>query len=446
MRSFTNTLITHNHFACSLLLVLLCFLYACSTPGKGLFAGKTAHERYAEKITNAGLKQTILGQSWFSAANKGLQQPVTIKLPYREAGYFEASQPDAAGYRFAARRGDKVQVQLNKKPTINFTLFIDLWQPIANEQPKWLAAADMTSNSLAYEIRKDGDYVLRIQPELLAGGEYTLVIRTGPSLDFPVAAAGRPKISSFWGAERDAGACSHEGIDIFDRFCTPTLAAADGNITSVSVNKLGGKVVFMRPKGKDFVLYYAHLDSQMVEQGQSVKVGDTIGLMGNTGNARTTPPHLHFGIYAAGGAIDPLPFVDTQRQEPAEIDVTTSHISNLVRSEKNAVIYTAPDKQSARLVSPDAGTLLQVRSATGIWYKVRLPDNVEGFIAGSSVQSIASPLRTIKADSTRPLLDRPDILAASKAFINKETSLKVLGVFNNFYYVGNGDKVGWVTK
>lgn len=430
-----------------LVFILACLLLmACSAPGRGLFAGKTAHERYAEKISNAGLKETSLGKNWFSAASKGLAQPLTIKLPYKEAGYFDAAQPGAAGYRFTARRGDKILIQLIKKPATGFTLFLDLWQPVANEQPRLLAAADTGNAGLSYEIRKDGDYLLRLQPELLAGGEYTLEIRTGPSLDFPVATAARPRISSFWGDARDAGARSHEGIDIFGAFRTPLLAAADGVVTSVTTNKLGGKVVFMRPRNKDYVLYYAHLDSQMVRSGQRVESGDTIGLMGNTGNARTTPPHLHFGIYAVGGAIDPLPFVDIKRPEPAAIEVPANNLHEYWRSTRNTIIYTSPDKQSPRLLSPEAGTLLQLQAATGAWYKVNLPDGREGFVAGNAINSIATPLRTYRSDTLLDLLDKPDSLAASKAVIAKEKAIQVLGLFNDYYYVKSDNKEGWITK
>lgn len=426
------------------LLFLALFLQACSSTGKGLFAGKTAHERYADKINNAGLQETALGRNWFAAANRSLSQPVSIQLPYRESGYFEANSPDAAGYRFTARRGDKVLIRLQRKPAQGFALFLDLWQPGANAQPKHLASADSVGADLTYSIAKDGEYLLRLQPELLAGGEYTLEIRTGPSLDFPVAVSGRPRISSFWGDARDGGARSHEGVDIFSPRGTPLLAAAPGMVTSVTENRLGGKVVFLRPRDGDFVLYYAHLDSQLVRQGQRVAPGDTIGLVGNTGNAKTTAPHLHFGIYASGGAIDPLPFIDTKRDEPATITVSTDDLSGWRRSVKNAVVYRLPDKQSARVAAPVAGTVLRILSATGGWYKVLLPDGNYGFVAGNGVAGVTAPLRTLKADTMTMLLDSPTALAAAKGAIGKDAAVKVLGLYADYYYVQAIDKTGWI--
>jgi murein DD-endopeptidase MepM/ murein hydrolase activator NlpD len=56
--------------------------------------------------------------------------------------------------------------------------------------------------------------------------------------------------------------------------------------------------------------YFAHLDSQYVRAGQRVKQGDTLGTVGNTGNARFTPAHLHFGIYQSRSK-DPLHYIKT---------------------------------------------------------------------------------------------------------------------------------------
>jgi peptidoglycan LD-endopeptidase LytH len=59
------------------------------------------------------------------------------------------------------------------------------------------------------------------------------------------------------------------------------------------------------------VSYYAHLDAyaEGLKVGDVVTTGAVLGSVGTTGNARGTPPHLHFGVYAPGGAIDPLPLL-----------------------------------------------------------------------------------------------------------------------------------------
>jgi peptidoglycan LD-endopeptidase LytH len=432
-----------------IVLFLLSFLLiiSCSGPNRGMFGSRSPHEKYKNKLSEAGLDQTVLGRSWLTMANKALTQPLAVNLPYRETGYFPSASPEAAGFRFTARRGDQLVITCAKKPADGFTLFMELWQPQQNEQPAMLQSADSAEAGLQYEIKKDGEYVLRLQPELLSSGEYTLTINTAPSLAFPVETKRDPRIGSFWGDARDAGARSHEGIDIFSPFRTPVIAAADGHVRTVGINNLGGKVIFLRPRGKDYTLYYAHLDSQMVEQGQDVRVGDTIGLVGNTGNARTTPPHLHFGIYTSGGAIDPLPFVKRDRPEAASISVPLERLNDTVRSEKNAEIYLSPDLKSSKTPLSETHTLLHVKAATDSWYKVQLPDGIEGFIPATLVNALEDPVRSLTLNVEKPLFDRPDsLLAARKMIVPEKDKVDVLAVYKNYYYVRNGKESGWLVR
>src|SRR5205085_9197894 len=102
---------------------------------------------------------------------------------------------------------------------------------------------DTTSTTVQYDVDKEGNYILRLQPELLKGGEYTLSISTGPTLAFPVTPKVKSSVGSFWGAGRDEGARKHEGIDIFAPRGTALVAAADGVVTRVTENTLGGRVV-----------------------------------------------------------------------------------------------------------------------------------------------------------------------------------------------------------
>ena len=423
-------------------------LVACSTPGPGLFAKKTPHEQYGQRLAAAGLRESALGNQWFNAASKSLDAPLTVTLPYRETGYFAAELPSATGIRFPVRKGEKLSISLEKKPAAGFAVFYDLWElPAAsNGKPKLLTAGDTTGKPLELAVKNDGNYIMRLQPELLKSGEYTLTITTGPSLAFPIPAAAKPTIGSFWGAGRDNGARKHEGIDIFAPKHSPAVACADGVVTSVSENNLGGKVVFMRPDDKNYVLYYAHLDSQLVSTGQTVRMGDVLGLTGNTGNARFTASHLHFGIYASGGATDPLPFVNPVIKQPVKVSAPLANLGKLVRSGSRSKLLDEPGGHHPPITLPD-NALLRVEAAAANWYKVSQPGGQTGFISSADVRGLSTPLRQVTMRAPLSLLDAPDTLAARKTVLPAGSRVEVLASYNDFYFVGKNDTLtGWVMK
>lgn len=87
----------------------------------------------------------------------------------------------------------------------------------------------------------------------------------------------------------------HKGIDIFAKKGTDLLAAVDGIVVRVGVWPKGGKhIVILGPKWR--VHYYAHMDSIAVEKFQWVKAGQKVGSVGNSGNAKGKPAHLHYTI------------------------------------------------------------------------------------------------------------------------------------------------------
>jgi len=111
-----------------------------------------------------------------------------------------------------------------------------------------------------------------------------------------------------WNAARSEGR-RHEGIDMFARRGTPVLSSTEGIVTQVGTNRLGGLVVWvMGPGGQRH--YYAHLDRYAdVAAGMRIPTGRVLGYVGNSGNAKGTPPHLHYGVYDMGGAINPYPLL-----------------------------------------------------------------------------------------------------------------------------------------
>jgi murein DD-endopeptidase MepM/ murein hydrolase activator NlpD len=124
------------------------------------------------------------------------------------------------------------------------------------------------------------------------------------------AVAGRD-YSNDWGYPRSGGRY-HQGNDMFANRGTPVVAVADGVITSwnppSSPTSLGGVTVTYRI-GDGSEWYNAHLDtvSSGISPGVSVARGQQIGTVGNTGNARTTPPHLHLGRRQNGSWVNPWP-------------------------------------------------------------------------------------------------------------------------------------------
>ena len=414
-------------------------LMSCSTSGPGLFAKKNLHDQYAQKLSDAGLAETALGRQWLSAAEGALSNPVTISLPYKELSYFDAAQPRAVGLQFSGKQGEKLVFQLNTKATDAFQLFADLWEVTTSAKPSFIRSIDTSLNTFELEIEDNTTaYILRLQPELLKSMDYELSISIAPSLAFPVA-GNNARIASYWGAARDAGARSHEGIDIFAPKRTPALAAADGIVTRVNENNLGGLVVWLRPKGKSYNLYYAHLDEQLATAGQQVSKGDTIGLIGNTGNARTTPPHLHLGIYAAGGAVDPLPFVNPDIKKPKEPSTTINLKEDKLRLVKSTGIGTANFSSTMA-----ANTIVQPIAVTADGYRVMLPDHRIAEIAKGNVQKVNGAIKQTSVKDSTYLFALPMENAPRKTMLASKTAISVLGVFNQYYYIRHKDDEGWV--
>lgn len=105
-----------------------------------------------------------------------------------------------------------------------------------------------------------------------------------------------------YGAAREDGNRRHEGTDIFNKKGTPIFSVCDGIVEKSGWNRLGGERVGIRGTDGNYY-YYAHLDkiNNEIAVGDSIQKGELIGTMGNTGDALTTPDHLHFGIELPNG-------------------------------------------------------------------------------------------------------------------------------------------------
>jgi murein DD-endopeptidase MepM/ murein hydrolase activator NlpD len=138
----------------------------------------------------------------------------------------------------------------------------------------------------------------------------------GGAYVFPVAA--RADWGDSYGGERsDVPGGWHHGDDLFAPLGTPVVAVADGTIFAVGWNRVGGwRLWLVDHEGNDF--YYAHLSgyTRLGQNNRAVRRGDVIGFVGNTGDAFTTQPHLHFEVHPSGllylgydGAVDPTSYL-----------------------------------------------------------------------------------------------------------------------------------------
>jgi murein DD-endopeptidase MepM/ murein hydrolase activator NlpD len=151
---------------------------------------------------------------------------------------------------------------------------------------------------------------LTVHPRLTAGG-YVFPVYGASSYTDTFGAA-RGDITSGW----------HHGDDIFGQVGQPLLAVADGTVFSIGWNEIGGNRLWLRD-GQGNQFYYAHLSafSTAAGEGAHVRAGTVVGFMGNTGDAITTPPHLHFEVHPVSflfvgydGAANPTPYLDAWKR------------------------------------------------------------------------------------------------------------------------------------
>jgi murein DD-endopeptidase MepM/ murein hydrolase activator NlpD len=435
-------------------IVVLCALAALGCREARELEEVLRHEppraQYARRLRDAHLHQTALGRDWLAAGDRALGAPVELALPAKESGYFAPDEARAVAYRLRLRRGERLSVAVTTQASEPFTLFVELFEAPRDttDGPDHLESLDDASGQLEFEARRDGDVILRLQPELLRGGRYTATLQVSGTLAFPVAGRDPRAIKSFFGAQRDGGRRSHHGVDIFARRGTPVLAATDGYISAVSTTTLGGKVVWLRDSRRGQSLYYAHLDSQHVARGARVRTGDTLGFVGNTGNARTTPPHLHFGIYRSGsGPLDPAPFVQLSRPVPP-IVADGGLIGAWARTGRIAELRSGPAADAPVVARLARATAVRVHGAAGGWYRVALPaaasgPPVTGYVAARSLEAAEGAVDRARV-AARVVRDRP---ASGAAIIDSVAAapIAVLARHEDFALVrAPGGRLGWV--
>lgn len=436
------------YISCGCLLLLL---NGCSKEqilqGEDSVGGLTPRQAYAVSLEEANLDETALGQAWFEAGEQAMSRAVFVQPPFREVGYMDPKEVTARGYRIQLQQGQRLSVKVTVPSSDSLNIFIDLYElpEVVGEPPRHVATAD-SSNAILVEPRKDLTYLICLQPELLRGGKYRIDIESGASLGFPVAGRNTKDIFSFWGASRDGGRRTHEGVDIFAQKGTPVVAISDGYVSRVEETRIGGKVIWVRDAIRNQAYYYAHLDEFLTVQGARVNKGDTLGTVGNTGNAINTPSHLHFGIYHIRRPRDPLPFIHNVAERIPSVAADTSQLGHWVRvTSRMASLKNGPYNESEVIENLPRHTALLVVGGSSDWYYVQLPNEKHGFVRTRYIEEADAPIRKMQLASGQSLKYRPSYSAVSIDSVGPNSQVTVFGEFQDFVGVRSPNgRTGWI--
>lgn len=129
----------------------------------------------------------------------------------------------------------------------------------------------------------------------------------GGSLGFPIAWYYR-MTSDFGYREHPiyGQVLQHNGVDLSADTGTAIYAAYTGTVVVSTYNSTAGNYI-MIDHGSGLMTVYMHCSKLLVSVGESVSKGQTIGLVGSTGNS--TGPHLHFSVRLNGSYVDPKPYI-----------------------------------------------------------------------------------------------------------------------------------------
>lgn len=259
---------------------------------------------YLAILNSAPLKESRISSRWREASEHATRHALPIEPPYREAVAIGEDEEWAIGLRVGLDRGQDLVLSVEGVGArVGETLFIDLLEVEGRYggfgTPVFGSRTHTTGKGEAvrFTAPRDGEYLVRLQTQPLRPVSFNLEATVAPSYVFPVDGAAPTDIWSVFGDPRGGGRRIHHGIDIFAPRGTILRAATDAYVARVGTRSLGGKIVTLYDQRRDIYLYYAHLDDWLVEEGSFVRAGDPVGRVGNTGNARYTPPHLHIGLY-----------------------------------------------------------------------------------------------------------------------------------------------------
>lgn len=382
---------------------------------------------------------------WAAEAKASLLSPLSIALPYGERRLLETDHLQPVTFGFDLKADQLVQVELFPSANTRAEIFVDVFVLEDDKlAPRRIDSMPADKHVLTVSAPQDARYLVRVQPSHTAAGMVDVAITSPLRYGFPVDLQSTNAVQSFFGAARDGGRRRHEGIDIFAPRGTPVIAAAEGRVSRVGNTPRGGKQVWVQGDNRSF--YYAHLNSTVVKRGDKVSRGQVLGTVGNTGNAITTPPHLHFGVYKRWhGAIDPLPLVGRIKTaaaySPPEVMLAPRWLAVNARKLN---LRTGPSLQYRSTGSLGLGDLLRVDAIANDWLRVTTGSGQTGFVARNFTDLPAES--NLQLDRNYLIAARPQGDAPVISKLNVGQQLFSLGRFGEFILVKMPSGLhGWAT-
>ncbi len=143
------------------------------------------------------------------------------------------------------------------------------------------------------------------------------------ALPVPVVGVSPDALIDTWNQSRDGGVRGHQAIDIPAPMGTPVVATMAGRVEKMHQSERGGLTAYVRDTTGRWLTYYAHLAGYAagLREGQTIRVGERIGFVGDTGNAGAGNTHLHFALHRMapgerwyqGAPVNPYPLLAGKR-------------------------------------------------------------------------------------------------------------------------------------
>ena len=404
-------------------------------------------QQLVRELTDESTYPLSLIEEWEWQARHSLDEPLPLLLPYAEGWLASPDNTQVVTFTVLAQEGRVLEVSTQRDATAQGGLVIELFA-LEGDYKQPVASIGPNDNQLRWPVSNSGTYRIRVQSTPGTAGAFALAFDERFALDFPVDTDAADPVRSFFGMPRDGGKREHHGIDIFAPRNTPVIAAADGYVSRVGTSKRGGLHIWQRASdesGKALgTLYYAHLEDTFVTAGTWIDRGTPIGSVGNSGNAISTPPHLHFGLYQRfKGPLDPLPLTGPMQRPPVSLSNGHRWPVWVSINRESVNVRAGPGTEFTVMATVGRDELVQVEAATDGWLRVRTGNGETGFLSAALVGALQGQTQVVAEESK--LQASPEISSATLVTLQEQQSIRLLGRFGPARFVETDTGLrGWI--